>query len=531
MVYRTVICVLLTLIPLIVGCGLFDGGQKSETRAPSQVPSAVAPPAPPPGATWVPSPPRGATSLEERIANANVIGRMRLISVTPTVNAVRYVEQWFGPGYRTNQTAYATTLEFRFQVLEYLKGMGQNEVVAVAMDLEHYYATEAEARSVLPALAAARDTRWDERDAIIFLRDSDDSLPSTSQEGRYFLALLTLGGIYDAYTIASRYTKLWLPAEAAGGASSQSGVGERQRFLMDAPSAGGEAPTIALGDLKTRIAAVTTKLNAGDGSAEYRECVLKTYELERKKAYRIANEPSRANDSIIGNVPESERNLSSGLPAGSAIYEDTGFGYLPDKREQLWLDGGDAGLFNVKLGDSAPTDWTEDGVIDGIRFAKSVASKRPLVRGEYNFFFNNRGAFWLRCNGYVIRYEWTVNVAAPDGVLHELFFDPVTVGSAVKADGTNGVLKPTSFTDANGTSTTIQRIEWQSGTVKVGVTPDDALDGQTVDIIELDGTVSLSLDVADATVDSANDTLNWSVSSQPWEDGDKLMVRIREVSP
>ena len=30
------------------------------------------------------------------------------------------------------------------------------------------------------------------------------------------------------------------------------------------------------------------------------------------------------------------------------------------------------------------------------------------------------------------------------------------------------------------------------------------------------GTVSLSLDVADATVDGASGTLSWSVASQPW---------------
>ena len=46
---------------------------------------------------------------------------------------------------------------------------------------------------------------------------------------------------------------------------------------------------------------------------------------------------------------------------------------------------------------------------------------------------------------------------APDGVLHELFFDPVTVGNAVAADGANGVLKPATFTDANGATTTESR--------------------------------------------------------------------------
>ena len=50
-----------------------------------------------------------------------------------------------------------------------------------------------------------------------------------------------------------------------------------------------------------------------------------------------------------------------------------------------------------------------------------------------------------------------------------------------------------------------------------------------MDFIELDGTVSLSLVVNEATVDAANNTLSWSVSPQPWDDGDELMLRIREV--
>ena len=132
-----------------------------------------------------------------------------------------------------------------------------------------------------------------------------------------------------------------------------------------------------------------------------------------------------------------------------------------------------------------------------------------------------------------------MTVTAPGGTLHELFFDPVTVGSSVLADGTNGVLKPASFTDANGASATIGSISYeppsagsgQAGIVKLGVDPHTVLANHIVDIIELDGTVSLSLRAADATVDSANDTLTWSVSSQPWHDRDKLMVRIHKPLP
>ena len=137
------------------------------------------------------------------------------------------------------------------------------------------------------------------------------------------------------------------------------------------------------------------------------------------------------------------------------------------------------------------------------------------------------------CDGWTIRYEWTVTVNAPEGTLHEAFFDPVTDGTAVAADSTNGVLSPATFTDANGASATIERIAWEpgtggSGTVKVKLSPHDSMAGHTVNFIAMDGSVSLSLEVAGATVDATTGTLSWTVTSQPWQSGDKLMLRVRE---
>ena len=63
------------------------------------------------------------------------------------------------------------------------------------------------------------------------------------------------------------------------------------------------------------------------------------------------------------------------------------------------------------------------------------------------------------------------------------------------------------------------------------VNPDNAFADHILDFVELDGTVSLSLDDVYAVVDSVNDTLSWTVSDQPWEDGDLLMVRVREALP
>ena len=139
----------------------------------------------------------------------------------------------------------------------------------------------------------------------------------------------------------------------------------------------------------------------------------------------------------------------------------------------------------------------------------------------------------MPCDGYTIRYEWTVTVNAPEGTLHEAFFDPVTDGTAVAADSTNGALDPATFTDANSGSATIERIAWEpgtgeSGTVKLKLSPHNGMAGHTVNFIALDGSVSLSLRVADATVDATNETLSWTVTSQPWQSGDKLMLRIHQ---
>ena len=139
----------------------------------------------------------------------------------------------------------------------------------------------------------------------------------------------------------------------------------------------------------------------------------------------------------------------------------------------------------------------------------------------------------MPCN-YVLSHAWTLTAIAPEGTLHEAFFDPIIDGTAVAADSTNGVLKPAAFTDANGASAIIQRISWEpgageSGTVKLEITTHTGVADHIVAFIALDGSVPLSLDVSEATVDAANHTLSWTITSQPWQGGNQLMVRIREA--
>ena len=52
----------------------------------------------------------------------------------------------------------------------------------------------------------------------------------------------------------------------------------------------------------------------------------------------------------------------------------------------------------------------------------------------------------------------------PQGTLHEAFFDPVTIGTGVGADSSNGVIKPAGFT-VDGTSTSITGLKYDDGSV------------------------------------------------------------------
>ena len=523
---RTLTVILaLGMTAMLLGCGLLNGEEKSPDSEP--VTPSVAPTAVSEGSQLGGSAPLiylGPSSLEERILASPVIARVRLDSTTSTVEFGTIVQG----------TKYMALLEFNFTVQEYLKGSGATNIVAV-WDADPVFDTQQEAEDALPAIVAARDTQWDDREAIVFLQNSQTYLSSSQQADRYYLSWEyddTYSSRDDNYSIASRHNKLWLPATAAIGAPSQPS-GDQQSFLMDVPPDTGTPSTITLGEMKSRTAVVAAKLDASDGSEEYRECVELTYEYEARERHYWATYPNRSG-SFIRNVPPHEHEFDSGLAMGSILYEDElGFGPTADNLNQLWLDGGDVDMFSVEFGETVPYDSTGDGVNDIVNFTQRVVSARPLPEGEYRFHYNSRGTMFALCDGWTIRYEWTVTVKAPEGTLHEAFFDPVTVGTAVAADSTNGVLSPASFTDANGVSATIERIAWEpdiggSGMVKLKLSPHTGIAGHTVNFIALDGSVSLSLEVADATVDATTGTLSWTVTSQPWQSGDKLMLRVHQ---
>ena len=469
--------------------------------------------------------------LRLRIFEASAIVRASLIS--SAAGEVRYSEALgldldgepltsfnvifdkLGPGGWPEDGEYRAAHTFRFRVIEYLKGSGASEIAVTARTFSTR-GTEEQALQVATDSLGERDTSRDSHEAILFLWEPASDGAST--DAFYFLR----SGPYPSlhYTIDTM-NRVWLPAKdppAAEGESSTSDDSAPLFFTGDPSEA--TPSTMSLGDLRSEITAVDALIAAGDGTEEYRECLGKMWRYEHVRQGERRRFP-----------PESVHQLASGTPAGTVVHLYSGSDYGPRYSRKL-IQGVDKDLFRaVRVDDDDRPD-------NGYRIGDAIA--RPLPAGMYQYKSYYQDYAFIPCN--FVPYNWYriryVTVTAPAGVLHELFFDPVTVGSGIAADATNGVLKPVAFTDANGASATIEGISYESpstgsgqaGTVEIEVDPHAALTGQIVDIIELDGTVSLSLDDADATVDDANDTLSWSVSSQPWEDGDKLMVRIR-MSP
>ena len=213
--------------------------------------------------------------------------------------------------------------------------------------------------------------------------------------------------------------------------------------------------------------------------------------------------------------------LASGLAAGAEVKRET---YrASDLYDRFRLTGADATLFQNVI-DDADGDPTTG--YDG-----TLVAVRPLPEGVYRLQEHKQIHSFIPCDFFPddAYDEWTVTVTAPSGTVHEAFFDPVVIGAAVGADGTNGVLKPAAFTVV-GANATITSLKWESGTFTMELNPSASLAGHTIDFIALDGSVTTTLSFDDAT-QGGGGALTWSVAAQPWNAGDLLMLRIGSAGP
>ena len=440
---------------------------------------------------------------------------------------------------------HRAALKFTLTVSEYLKGSGPTSIVGVAVDGQSYD-TRVEAETARAGMLAARDSRWDDREAIFFLFHGATGLGSALdtqlQLSDHFL--LAIANQYfgdDRYSLHSQENKAWLPAATSGISASETDTAKgNQKFLLDVPStSGGEsgvssvspASTITLSDLKKRIGEVTAELNGGDASDAYQECVRAKYKFERRERYF----QEVLGRSSYDNRPTASK-LTSGQPANTILHERSGEGWYPDQTGRTWFEGNEAALFSAAYSEPIPEDLDGDGVFtaggDRIKYTVALTTARPLPAGEYKVARKHVWGVYLPCN-YSVSIDWSITVTAPNGTLHEAFFDPVAIGTTVGADGTNGVLKPNTFTASDNTTTTLRSIDYSGSDVRMLFSQTTGLSGKEVQFIMLDGTVGLTAPFSSATTETVagkGTRYSWKTCSAPWAAGEKIMIRIRNAS-
>ena len=476
-----------------------------------------------------PAPP-GATSPEELVYFSTVVARVRLL---PASAGVRNYPPDDG---RDPAPAFA----FRFRVVEYLKGSGDAELtVRVLATGRRDYIIAPNVNAALALMMAQsrlaeRDTRWDDREAVVFLRPS----PISAESGAYeFTHRGDWSPSLNDYAVTSDYdnsyvpNRAWLPAVALSGDAAARGASapSEPRYLASLPAAqpaqtaGGvpddyaspSATSISLSNVKALVAADEEMATKGKDVPGYEDCLKDKFKFDA----RYRRHPPET-DFI-------ERRIPSGKPAGYRLLPNPSGGRHGAYYGKWWFAGPDSDLFAIRITNDPDNDPSTG-------YAWEQVALRPVPEGEYVVFAKSQPSEWAPCDYYpeadLNRHDVTITATAPDGVIHEAFFDPADMkGGAAGADASNGVLAPTDFT-FGGASVSLSSIRWESQAVEMRLSPHTRLANHHADFIAPDGSVALRLDFDDATEtgEGANRALRWEVDNQPWRYGDLLMLRVSE---
>ena len=450
---------------------------------------------------------RVSPSLEEQIFASDVIVRASLDSATSSIETV--------PGNPGIAPTYRALHLLRFAVHEYLKGNGPSEIVVMVRG-RHTHLTQSEARVFADLKLQQRNTTWDNRQGVLFLNSSTmpiqagnaerSSAPSPSETAFEFT--LSNYGVETEWDYSiDTLSRAWLPAAEAGLPDGVSPDPSMAQFTTDGTAS--PSTLVSLAELRSGISEIEDTLEAGAGIAGFARCVQDKIRHQRHRR-AVPYTPYQHSRAIL-----------SGLAAGTEIHRVGPFVEDPTL-SRFWFTGTDSQFFHtfVEEVDSNPR----------YGYDRVIAVLRPLPAGSYEYEYRVQRARDTPCDFVPEPYlEGTVSVTAPAGTVHEAFFDPGAWGSSVGFTSNAGVLEPAEFS-ADGVPTTIQTLAWESGVVAMELSPAMSLAGRSVDFIALDGSVALSLSTDDAQTQGEGEVLSWNVPRQPWQAGDRLMIRIKDAA-
>lgn len=506
----------------------------------------------------------GPPLLEQQIFNADTIVRARFSSAKPSYRIKDRIpgdsrrEQLGFDTFRITDRYpthvadpskmhwyYPVTL-FEFDVLEYLKGSGPSKLIMVDLSGYRsgtlsscgrhplYFAKKEEALGHAPGMSKAGDKDAilllnavmpvDQEDLTRYLRRDPSDSPAEDSE-YYGDQELGWFHVINQEVVATDDSSDGLILHIPAGEDFRKTRPQGRVFIPD-PTRPNGATGMVFGPRQMSISelrwwiAEAGKLEAEAMSDPHYpalvECLSNSW-----YAVRVSN--TRGGGYSPLRVPEEIR---SGQAAGTPVIS---FNSTAADAPTHWLTGPAAHLLEAQYID-------EDDHDTG--YETRAVTTRPLPAGMYEIGWSSSLPEYARC-GFTpdrIGELWRIRAVAKRDVIHEAFFDP---GEAENGEAGYdyegvGVLSPESFElPRNGGKMTVDRVVWYEDAIEVEFEPHVDLSLYEMDIIELDGTKSLTLPFGSATVRGHDDSRSytWDHCEQPWHDGDMLMIRIREAGP
>ena len=258
--------------------------------------------------------------IDEQIFRSDIIVVASFVSATAGVQTV--------PGGIGVSPTFRPMQVLTFRASEYLKGTGPAIFTVEVLDgrtaiytegnMYEGYLTSDAAMTEARQLVADRNTTWDDRPGVLFLKgplssaasstDAASGATRSSSGQSYGFALFNFysDGSF-AYSVDTN-ARAWLPDSEAptSGATGRNSDSSNPEYITD--GAKNPPPVTSLAELKTRIGEIAAMRTAGGGSKAYEECLY--HKFARERASRAGWTPTVFLISI-----------NSGMPAGTHLHQ------------------------------------------------------------------------------------------------------------------------------------------------------------------------------------------------------------------